>query len=290
MSRSRQTLGRVGVWSMQVRSADRPQVRDAVAELDDLGWRAIWMPGLNGAGALDDVGHLLAAAPRSTVVTAVLNIWGQSATELSGRLAAFDATYGPRTVVGLGVGDRAGAAARGQQYGDPVASMSGYLDQVSAQVPAERLLLGALGARMVDLAAARTAGWHPFLVTPGYVAAQRARVGAEPFLAPHQAVVLQSDPAVARDVARAGIGAFIGFPAYQANLRRIGFTDADLVPGGSDRLIDALVAHGDTEAVARRVREHLDAGADHVALHVISPSGPAALPLAEWRELAALAR
>ncbi|MBY8876026.1 TIGR03620 family F420-dependent LLM class oxidoreductase [Actinacidiphila acidipaludis] len=290
MSELRENLGRVGLWSMQLRSAGRPQVREAVAELDDLGWRAIWMPGLDGAGALDDVGRLLAAAPHSTVVTGVLNIWGQSAAELGAGVAAFDAAYGPRTVIGLGVGNRAGAAARGQHYGDPVDSMSRYLDELGAAVPAGRLLLGALGRRMADLAAARTAGWHPFLVTPEYVAAQRARVGATPFLAPHQAVVLESDPAVARETARAGIGAFIGFPAYRANLRRLGFTDDDLVPGGSDRLIDALVAHGSADDVVRRVREHLGAGADHVALHVIDTPGSSGLPLAQWRELAFLAR
>lgn len=143
---------------------------------------------------------------------------------------------------------------------------------------------------MADLAVARTAGWHPFLVTPDYVAAQRARVGTAPFLAPHQAVVLESDPAAARETARAGIGVFIGFPAYRANLRRLGFTDDDLVPGGSDRLIDALVAHGGTDEIARRVREHLDAGADHVALHVIDAPGATGLPLTQWSELAFLAR
>ncbi|MCF3964212.1 TIGR03620 family F420-dependent LLM class oxidoreductase [Streptomyces fuscigenes] len=290
MNQLSEGAGRVGLWSMRLRAAGRPEVREAVGELDALGWRALWMPGLAGDGALDDVGHLLAAAPHSTVVTAVLNIWGQSADEVSRRLAAYDAAHGPRTVVGLGIGNAAGAAAHGRAYGDPVASMGGYLDELGAGVPAGRLLLGALGNRMVDLAASRTAGWHPFLVTPDYVAAQRERVGQAPFLAPHQAVVLEPDPAAARAAARAEIGAFIGFPAYRANLRRLGFTEDDLVPGGSDRLVDALVAHGDTDAVARRVREHLDAGADHVALHVISPREKTALPRAAWRELAALPR
>ncbi|MEU4689074.1 TIGR03620 family F420-dependent LLM class oxidoreductase [Actinoplanes sp. NPDC023714] len=278
---------RVGVWSMELRSADRPQIRDAAAELDALGWRTIWLPGLDGSGVLDDVGALLTAAPRSTVVTGVLNIWGQTAAELSGRVAALDAEHGPRTVVGLGIGSPAGATAHGRDYGRPVESMARYLDELGPGVGPERRLLGALGPRMVELAVDRAAGWHPFLVTPGYVATYRERVGAGPLIAPHQAVVLDTDPDRARAAARAGIGMFLGFPTYRDNLRRLGFGDDDLVPGGSDRLIDALVAHGTAEDVERRVREHLDAGADHVALHVLGAGG---LPLAQWRELAFLAR
>ncbi|WP_305790225.1 TIGR03620 family F420-dependent LLM class oxidoreductase [Symbioplanes lichenis] len=282
---------RVGVWSMELRGAARPAVRDAAAELGELGWKTLWLPGLDGTGVLDDVDQLLAAAPGSRVVTGVLNIWGQTPAELSRRVAELDRAHGARTVIGLGIGSPAGARARGLDYGNPLTTMKHYLDDIDASVlPRERLLLGALGPRMVDLAAARTGGWHPFLVTPGYVAEQRKRVGAEPFLAPHQAVVLDTDPERARAAARAGIGMFLGFPTYQQNLRRIGFTDEDFVPGGSDRLIDAVVAHGSAEDIARRVREHRDAGADHVALHVLRTPGASGLPLAEWRELAALTR
>jgi probable F420-dependent oxidoreductase len=248
-------MDKVGVWSMRFRSADRPEVRDAAAELDELGWNTLWLPGQDGKGALDDVGHLLDAAPRSTVVTGVLNISGQSPQELTDRAAEF----GPRAVIGLGVGN------------GRLASMGPYLDQLGSGIPRSRLLLGALGPRMVDLAVARTSGWHPFLVTPAYVARERARVGTGPIIAPHQAVILDSDPQAARAAARDEIGMFIGFPSYRNNLKRLGYGDDDLVPGGSDRLIDALVAHGTADDIARRVREHLDAGADHVALHVIGP-------------------
>ncbi|TQS40133.1 TIGR03620 family F420-dependent LLM class oxidoreductase [Cryptosporangium phraense] len=251
-------LGPVGIWDMRFRGRSGP---DAVAEALDAGWNTLWVPGLDGGGALDDVRKVLEAAPDSQVVTGVLNIWAQSAQELS----ELDE---PRLTVGLGIGSPAGATARGRDYGSPIASMSAYLDEVA--IPADRLLLGALGPRMVDLAVRRTAGWHPFLVTPEYVAAERQRVGEAPFLAPHQAVVLDQDPDRARATARAGIGAFIGFPTYRANLRRLGFDDDDLVPGGSDRLIDALVVHGTTDDVVRRVRAHHDAGADHVALHVLT--------------------
>ncbi|WP_285471902.1 TIGR03620 family F420-dependent LLM class oxidoreductase [Actinoplanes sp. NBRC 101535] len=283
-----ENLGRVGVWSMELRNAGQPGVRDAAAELDDLGWHTIWLPGLDGSGVLDDVDRLLGAAPHSRVVTGVLNIWGQSPTDLARRVTALDAEHGPRTVTGLGIGSPAGAAAHGRPYGDPVTSMRHYLDDLA--VPENRRLLGALGPKMVDLAVARTAGWHPFLVTPDYIAAARDRVGSAPFLAPHQAVVLDTDPRRARATARAGIGMFLGFPTYRANLRRLGFGDDDLVPGGSDRLIDALVAHGTAEDLTRRVQEHRDAGADHVAVHVLTDPATPGLPLAAWRELAFLNR
>ncbi|BCY08389.1 TIGR03620 family F420-dependent LLM class oxidoreductase [Actinoplanes sp. L3-i22] len=274
-----ETLGRVGVWSMELRGAGRPAVRDAAAELDQLGWRTIWLPGLDGAGVLDDVDHLLAAAPHSQVVTGVLNIWGQPAADL----APWAAARADRVLLGLGIGSPAGAAAHGQDYGSPVASMRHYLDRLGPG----RQLLGALGPKMVDLAVTRTAGWHPFLVTPDYVSAYRGQVGPSPLIAPHQAVFLGTDVAEARAAARAGIGMFLGFPTYRANLKRLGFTDDDLVPGGSDRLIDALVAHGTADDIARRVREHLDAGADHVAVHVLGSAVP---PLTQWRELAFLSK
>ncbi|WP_436534983.1 TIGR03620 family F420-dependent LLM class oxidoreductase [Actinoplanes sp. HUAS TT8] len=274
-----ETLGRVGVWSMELRGAGRPRVRDAAAELDALGWRTIWLPGLDGTGVLDDVDHLLVAAPNSQVVTGVLNIWGQPASTLGPWAAARQ----DRVVLGLGIGSPAGAAAHGLDYGKPVESMRHYLDEVGPG----RQLLGALGPKMVELAVARTAGWHPFLVTPDYVSAHREIVGPKPLIAPHQAVFLGTDVAEARAAARAGIGMFLGFPTYRNNLKRLGFTDDDLAGGGSDRIIDALVAHGTAEDIQRRVREHLDAGADHVAVHVL---GSSALPLAQWRELAFLSK
>jgi probable F420-dependent oxidoreductase len=283
----RDELGRAGLWSTRFRHAGRSRLGDLAAGLEEIGWRTLWLPGMDGAGTLDDAGHVLSGAPRSRVVTGVLNIWGQQGAELTDRVAKLDAEHGPRTVVGLGIGSPAGARAHGLEYGSPVATMSRYLDDLGPAVGTQRRLLGALGPRMVDLAVARTAGWHPFLVTPGYVAAERERVGAAPFIAPHLAVVLDTDRARARATARAGIGMFLGFPTYQANLRRLGFGDDDLRPGGSDRLIDALVAHGTADDVRRRIDEHFDAGADHLALDLLTPDS-SGLPLAQWRELAGL--
>lgn len=289
----KQVLGAVGIWSMELRGAGQPEVREAVAELDELGYPALWLPGLDGRGALEDIGQLLAAAPRATVALGVLSIWGQDPAALGAWLADLDAAHGRRTLVGLGISNAHSAANAGQDYGRPTVSMGRFLDGLDVAphpVPADRRLLGALGPKMVDLATARSIGWHPFLVTPEYSALQRARVGDRPFVAAHLAVVLDRDPDRARAAARDGIGMFIGFPAYRSNLARLGFTEEDLVPGGSDRLIDALVAWGDLDQIAGRVQAHLDAGADHVALHVLQPASPERtdLPRKQWRELAAL--
>ena len=291
--RERTGMDAVGIWSFELRGAARPEAQEAAAELDALGFSALWIPGLDGAGALDDLGPLLHAAPRAHVALGILSIWGQDPEELGRRLDVLDRAHGPRALLGLGVSNAHAAATHGQVYAAPVQTLGRYLDRLDAAVspvPVERRFLGALGPRMADLAASRTAGWHPFLVTPDYVASHRARVGAAPLIAPHQAVVLDQDPDRARDAARAGVGPFLGLPTYQANLRRLGFSDDDFLGGGSDRLIDAVTAHGDLDDVVRRVRDHLDAGADHVALHVVrhgsDPAAPDALPLPQWRELA----
>jgi probable F420-dependent oxidoreductase len=282
-------LGTIGIWSMQLRGAHQPEVRDAAAELDALGYGALWSPGLDGQGAFDDVGALLAAAPNTVVALGVLGVWGQRPGDVGRRLADLDGTYGARTLLGLGVSSPESAEAVGESWGSPVATMSSYLAELASSphpVARDRLVLGALGPRMARLAATRTSGLHPFLVPPAYAATQREALGPGPLIAPHLAVVFDTDPSRARDIARDGVGFFLGLPAYRANLARLGFGDDDLIPGGSDRLIDALVAHGDLSDVERRVREHLDAGADHVALHVLTSDNQ--LPLPRWRELATL--
>ncbi|WP_022885505.1 TIGR03620 family F420-dependent LLM class oxidoreductase [Glaciibacter superstes] len=281
-----QRLGPLGVWSMELRGASKAVVREAAAELDELGLRTMWIPGLDGKGVFDDADQLLSAAPHSLIVLGVLGIWGQPVDDVASRVAHLDEVHGPRTVIGLGVSDPSSAKRHGQSFGNPIDSMGAYLDGLDAAatpLPAARRLLGAMAPRMVTLAADRTAGVHPFLVTPQYSANQRARIGPEPLIAPHQAIVLDSDPERARATARAGVGMFIGLPAYRNNLRRLGYGESDLIHGGSDRLIDALVAWGSIGDIEQRLREHLASGADHVAVHVLGGSG---IPLAQWRELA----
>ncbi len=282
-------LGKVGIWSSELRSVPAAASEDAAAELDALGFRALWMPGLNGGPVFDDAARLLTAAPNATVSLGVLGIWHQSAGQLGADAAAVTARFPGRLLTGLGVSSPESAAAAGRDFGKPLASMSRYLDALDAAATpllAGQRILGALGLKMAKLAAERTAGFHPFLVPARASADYRAHVGAETLLAPYLAVVLETDPDRARAIARAGIGMFIGFPSYQQNLRRLGFTEADLVPGGSDHLIDELVAWGDLDTVGSRIQHHLDAGADHVALHVLSDTP--GLPLPQWRRLSGL--
>ena len=287
-----QALGRVGVWSMELRNAGQPGV-EAAAELADRGIAALWIPGLDGRGIFDDTDELLTASPSTYVVLGVLGIWRQEASVLAAKVQELDLRHGPRTIVGLGVSDRNAAAAVGRTYTSPVGAVNEYLDELAKErnpIPSERLLLGALGPRMAQLAVDRTAGIHPFLVSPEYTARMRAQLGADALIGPHQAVVFSTDAEQARAVARDQLGMFIGFDAYRNNLRRLGYTDSDLVPGGSDRLIDALVAWGDEAAISRRIREHLEAGANHVAVQVLPAQSPSdGLPHADWRLLTDLA-
>ncbi|MFI0356872.1 hypothetical protein [Actinomadura sp. 9N407] len=172
--------------------------------------------------------------------------------------------------------------------------MTDYLDRMDAlpvhSVPPEvppRRVLGALGPRMLDLAGRRTWGAHPYFVPVSHTVRARAIMGPDTFLGVEQAVVLDTDLDRAREVARAHVGGYVEAAPHQtANLRRLGFGDADLIGGPSDRLVDEIVAYGDAETIRKRVLEHLDAGADHVCLQVLT-ADPAALPLPEWRELAA---
>jgi probable F420-dependent oxidoreductase len=281
--------GRLGIWSLELRGADKPEIKAAAAELDDLGWRALWIAGANGPGIWSDAEGLLSSAARATVALGVMSIWNPDARMATQEHARLTARFGNRLIAGLGVSTAETAASVGAHFGTPLTAMNRYLDELDSAAPplaASHRILGALGPRMVALAGERAAGIHPFLVPPESNIANREILGPGAFIAPHQAVVLESDATRAREIARRGIGMFIGFASYQANLRRLGFGDADLVPGGSDRLIDATVAWGSLDAIHRRLQQHWDAGADHVALHVLT--GRRGLPMEEWRELSAL--
>jgi probable F420-dependent oxidoreductase len=282
------SLGRLGIWSPELRGGSAAGL-DAAAELDQAGWGAIWLPaGANRRSMWDDAGDLLAHAPRLSVAFGVMSIWGDDAARASESHSALVARYGPRLLTGLGVSSPALAASNGKTYTTPLRAMNDYLDSLDHEgvIQADDRILGALGPKMVALGAERAAGVHSFLVTPESNEASRRIVGPDKFIAPYLAVTLETDPRRARDTLRRFIGAFIGFPTYQANLRRLGFGDDDLIPGGSDRLIDAVTAWGTTEQIAAKIADHIAAGADHVALNVVSAES--GLPLREWRELGSL--
>jgi probable F420-dependent oxidoreductase len=286
-------LGRAGIWSRELRyNPDRGARAAAAAELEDLGYGAIFIPDAGG-DVLGAVGHLLAATRRIAVATGVLNIWMHDPAEVASRHASLMARFGPRFLLGLGNSHAPLVeGALGVPYARPYSKMVAYLDALdtaAAPVPAGERMLAALGPRMLSLARERAAAAHPYLVPPEHTAAAREAMGPGTVLAPEQAVVLDLDRRRGRERARAFVNDYLALPNYVRNLRRLGFTDDDLRAPASDRLVDALVAHGDEDAIAARVRAHHDAGADHVCVYVVGSgdgSGAEALALDAWHRLA----
>lgn len=280
--------GQVGIWSVELRLGDPAEIADRASELDELGWGTLWIPGLGGGPVLGDVERLLKAAPRATVTTGVISIFRHDPKQIAADHHRLRKVYGERIVLGLGVSDPAAARGAGRPF-KPIADMNRYLDQLDkadTPVPAAERILAALGPRMTGLGQQRAAGVHPFLVTPDTTAATRSLLGPDPILAPYQAVVLNRDADTARAVAREFLAPALTMPHYERNLMRQGFIETELAGGGSDRLIDALVAWGDIDAITARVHAHRDAGANHVAIHVLTDTP--GFPRREWRELAPL--
>jgi probable F420-dependent oxidoreductase len=284
-------LGRIGVWSGPLRRGDRAQSRDAVAELDALGYGTIWMPGGSGTEFFAIADEFLAATGRIAVASGILSVWTNPAVEVAAARASLASRYPGRFLLGLGVSHAPRVEREtGLRFEHPVAVMRDYLDALSATpnpVPREDLVLAALGPRMLELSRDHSWGAHPYFATVEHTRIARFVLGPGRLLAPEQAVVLETDPARARAIARLHTAYYLAAPNYTNNLRRLGFVESDIAGGGSDRLVDAVVAWGDVEAIARRIGEHLAAGADHVCIQVLTDQ-PDALPREEWRTLAAL--
>ncbi|MCK7626644.1 LLM class F420-dependent oxidoreductase [Streptomyces sp. RS10V-4] len=271
-------IGRVGVWHGGLGRAPAAAVREFAAGIERLGYGALWFGEAQGTKeAFAHAGLLLAATERLTVATGIANIWVRDATAMNAGAHTLAEAYGGRFLLGLGASHAPQVEGRGHTYAKPLAAMRSYLaamdeaayDGPVAAPPAR--VLAALGPRMLELAAERAAGAHPYFVTPEHTARARAALGATPVLAPEQAVLLETDPATARAAIRAHhLGFYLALPNYVNSLRRLGFDDEDFTGGGSDRLVDAIVAWGDVDAIRRRVREHHDAGADHVALQPVA--------------------
>jgi probable F420-dependent oxidoreductase len=278
-----------GVWSSALRHGDAHETAAAAAELESLGYSTLWIPDVGG-DVFGAVANLLGATTTATIATGILNLWMHTAEETAAQHAALTAQHGPRFFVGIGIShapfvDRTLEAGT---YQRPLAKTRAFLDALdAAPVPlaVEDRALAALGPKMLALAAARTAGVHPYLVTPEHSSIARQAVGPEAMVAAEQGVILETDAQRARAIARTNLVRYFELPNYTNNWKRLGFTDDDIADGGSDRLIDALVAWGDEAAIAKRVQEHRDAGASHVCIQVLTDN-PRALALEEWRILA----
>lgn len=275
--RLRERLGPVGVWLtlLGLRSAD--EERAAAAEIERLGYPALWFGETPvNKEAFVHAGILLAATRRIAIATGIASIYARDAAAANAAGNALAEAHDGRFVLGLGVSHAPAVAQRGHDYGKPVTEMRTYLDALSAadyRAPAPArpapLVIAALRQRMLELARDRTHGAHPYLVTPAHTARAREILGSGPVLAPEQGVVLETDPGRARAIAREHLTAYLRLPNYTNSWREDGFEDDDFADGGSDRLVDALIAWGDADAIAARVRAHHEAGADHVCIQPV---------------------
>ena len=290
MSELAARLGRVGLWCNAPVFAPVENVRAGIAAVEELGFRALWFPeSVGGRESLTTAAFLLSESSNLVACTGILSVYARDpmATRNGARTLA-DAHPG-RFVLGLGVSHAPSVGARGHDYGRPVPTMRAYLDamETAAYQPPEPepvpILLAALGPLMLKLASERTDGAHPYFVPVEHTAFARERLGEGPLLAPELAVVVAPDRATAREAATGYLDTYLALENYTNNLRRVGFVDDDLAGGGSDRLLDALVAWGDVDAIRTRVSEHLAAGADHVCIQPL-PAGQ--FQLEQLRELA----
>lgn len=277
-------LGRIGIWSMELRFGDPVAAAEAAGELDELGFGALWFPGGHGGDVTGTIDHLLAATRRTTIATGILNIWAHEPEDVATWWKALPAAQRSRVMLGVG----ASHAESIEAYNKPLSAMRAWLDRVTAAgIPPESLCVAALAPKMLALSGERTAGTHPYLATPEHSAMCRAAVGPGKLVAAEQGVILERDPAKARGMARKALENYQHRRNYRANWQRLGFGE-DEIDAASDRLIDALFAWGGIDDIAVRVNEHLAAGADHVCLQVITGAGlDVDAARAAWRELAA---
>ncbi|MFC0105476.1 LLM class F420-dependent oxidoreductase [Kibdelosporangium aridum] len=253
-------LGKFGIW--QPGFLTTPAF---AREIENLGFTALWLTGVQPA--LDGVEDLLATTTSLTVGTSVLNVWQGSAATAATSFHRINDRFPGRFLLGIG----AGHPELNKEFDTPMQALTRYLDDLDAAgVPVDGRAIAALGPNMLALAAERSTGALPYSVTPEHTRRARATLGKDRILAPEHKVVLDTDPIRARETNRDYIESMLALRHYRNSLRRLGFTETDVSGRGSDRLIDALVAHGDIKTVASKISAHLEAGADHVALQVMT--------------------
>jgi probable F420-dependent oxidoreductase len=259
MTELKPDLGRYGVWT------GGPVTPDQAVEIEKLGYRAVWVGASPGAD-LAFVEPILEQTQALQVATGIVNIWSADANEVADSYHRIENAFPGRFLLGVGVGH----PERTQEYRKPYDALVEYLDALDAKkVPTSRRVLAALGPKVLKLAAQRSAGAHPYLTTPEHTAEAHDVLGPTVFLAPEHKVVLSTDADAARAIGREVVDFYMDLSNYVNNWKRLGFSDDDVAKPGSDKLIDAVVAHGTADDIAKRLGEHLDAGADHVAIQVL---------------------
>jgi probable F420-dependent oxidoreductase len=284
------SLGHIGAWSFDFVLAPLGTTRAALERIEEAGYGAAWYPEVAwGRESLSQAALLLAWSDRIVVASGIASIFARDAVAMENGARGLSEAYPGRFLLGIGVSHAPLVAARGGEYRRPLTTMGSYLDAMdgSAYSPGRSAprMLAALAPKMLELAGSRAAGAHTYFVPPEHTTIARQALGAKPLLAVEQAVVLETDRARAHELARQHMGPYLQLPNYRNNLLRLGFAEDELADGGTDRVVDAIVAWGDVAAIQERVRAHLAAGADHVAVQPIhGQSG--AFPVDTFVELA----
>jgi probable F420-dependent oxidoreductase len=275
---TRTRLGRVGVWSGVLGSAAIADEPEAIRRIEALGYGSLWTgERIGGKDAFAHAAMALAASKELVFGTGIANVWARHPATMQGGGATLAAAWPGRFVLGVGASHAPMVERSGQTYGKPLAHMRSYLAAMDAAVddaPATPVafprVLAALRPKMLELARERTHGAHPYFVPPSHTPMARGILGPDRLLIPEQAIVLATDASEARRVARTHMTLYLRLPNYVNSLRHLGFDDEDFAGGGSDRLVDAIVAWGDEQAIADRVSELLEGGADHVVLQPLA--------------------
>ena len=275
-------LGPVGIWTFEAERLPASAARDYARTVESLGFRTLWIPESLGSKEVFAHAGLLLSATRSLVVASgIANIWARDPVAMANGARALVDAYPDRFVLGLGVSHAPIVKTRGNRYARPLDHMREYLDAMDSAPyvgPAVEVprVLAALGPQMLRLARERTLGAHPYFVPVEHTSRARAQLGTGPLLAVEQAAVLSDDAGIARATARRHMKRYLDLENYANNLRRLGWSDADLADGGSDRLVDAIVAWGRVETIRERMAEHHARGADHVCLQIlrVDPKAP----------------
>jgi probable F420-dependent oxidoreductase len=286
-------LGPLGVWYF-LESLSAKDAAAAAQRIEALGYGALWIPEAVGREAFSQSSWLLANTKKLVIATGIANIYARDPAATAAAQKTLAEQSGGRFLLGLGVSHRPMVEnVRGHKYESPVKTMRAYLEGMTkapymSVPPAEPppTVLAALGPQMLRLSARVTKGAHPYFTTPEHTAFARKELGKDAWLCVEQKVLLETDAQKARGLGRAAAQIYLGLENYRNNWKRLGFSDADLANGGSDRFIDATIAWGDVAAIQKRVRAHQDAGASHVCIQPINPAG---VPLPDWNVLEALA-
>ena len=259
MTELKPDLGRYGVWTF---GAVKPE---QAVEIEKLGYGAVWIGG-SPAGDLNYVEPILEHTETLQVATGIVNVWSAPADQVAEAYHRVENAYPGRFLLGIGIGH----PEHTDEYRKPYDVLVEYLDALDkAKVPTSRRVVAALGPKVLKLSAQRSAGAHPYLTTPEHTAQARELIGNTVFLAPEHKVVLTTDADEARAIGRKTVDFYLNLSNYLNSWKRLGFTDADVAKPGSDKLIDAVVAHGSADDIAKRLNQHLEAGADHVTIQVL---------------------